>query len=55
MKTVLVPSAEILIQFNRVADALFEQIELRLQNNVLLAEARDRVLPKLMSGEIEVK
>ena len=32
----------------------YEQRQLLLNQNWLLAEARDRLLPKLMSGEIEV-
>lgn len=34
--------------------ALFDKRQLLLNQNILLAEARDRLLPKLMSGEIEV-
>ena len=33
---------------------LFNKRQLLLNQNILLAEARDRILPKLMSGEIEV-
>lgn len=33
---------------------LFNKRQLLLNQNILLAEARDRLLPKLMSGEIEV-
>ena len=32
----------------------YEQRQLLLNQNWLLTEARDRLLPKLMSGEIEV-
>jgi type I restriction enzyme S subunit len=33
---------------------LFSKRQLLLNQNILLAETRDRLLPKLMSGEIEV-
>lgn len=33
---------------------LFNKRQLLLNQNILLAEARDRLLPKLMNGEIEV-
>ena len=33
---------------------LFDKRQLLLNQNILLSEARDRLLPKLMSGEIEV-
>ena len=30
------------------------QIQVILKDNIMLKEARDRLLPKLMSGELEV-
>ena len=33
---------------------LFNKRQLLLNQNILLAEARDRLLPKLMNGELEV-
>ena len=33
---------------------LFDKRQLLLNQNMLLVEARDRLLPKLMSGELEV-
>ena len=41
---------EFYIPFN----TLFEKRQLLLNQNRLLAEARDRLLPELMSGELEV-
>ena len=48
------PSAEILVQFEKVVDPYFSMIELLKKQNESLSEARDMLLPKLMNGEIEV-
>lgn len=51
---VLCPSQDILLKAERVLNAIHCRIKaVYLQNN-LLVESRDRLLPKLMSGEIEV-
>lgn len=51
---VLIPTADILTTFSQVTDTLLElSAKLHLQNRGLI-ESRDRLLPKLMSGEIEV-
>ena len=51
---VLCPSKDILLKAERVLNAIHCKIKaVYLQNN-LLVESRDRLLPKLMSGEIEV-
>lgn len=48
------PSQEIMDKFASIAD-VYREIILRLQKqNSALKEARDRLLPRLMSGEIEV-
>lgn len=50
---VLIPTADILTTFSQVTDTLLElSAKLHLQNRGLI-EARDRLLPKLMSGELE--
>lgn len=51
---VLVPTCEILNQYNEIAEPLQRKLEVLIYQNKLLTEARDRLLPKLMSGEIEV-
>lgn len=51
---VLVPTCEILNQYNEVAEPLQRKLEILIYQNKLLTEARDRLIPKLMSGEIEV-
>ena len=51
---VLCPSQDILLKADRALNAIHCKIKtVYLQNN-LLVESRDRLLPKLMSGEIEV-
>ena len=56
MKEMLVISApdKIKKQFEQVAAPLFEKIKLNLSESQTLAELRDILLPKLMSGEIRV-
>ena len=51
---VLCPSQDILLKADRVLNAIHCKIKaVYLQNN-LLVESRDRLLPKLISGELEV-
>ena len=53
-KVVLIPPTSLLNAFTKVLSPMFEQIDnirYRIENTT---EARDRLLPKLMSGEIEV-
>ena len=49
-----IPPDDVLLAFSKVTDTILERIaNLQLQNLGLI-EARDRLLPKLMNGEIEV-
>ena len=50
----LVPSNELLKKFNLNCEALQTQIEILQEKIRLSCEVRDRLLPKLMSGEVEV-
>lgn len=50
----LVPSKEILNSFSKVSSNLIKQVKDKTSQIRLLTEARDRLLPKLMSGEIAV-
>ena len=52
--SVLLPPAELLEIFERAVFPLFERKRMIAQQNETAAQARDRLLPKLMSGEIEV-
>lgn len=53
-KNVLLPERTISGKFNDIADVYFTNIMSLRKMNARLSEARDRLLPKLMSGEIEV-
>ena len=50
----LMPSGKVLDAFSNVAKPLFQKIKNLSFQLRLLTEARDRLLPKLMSGEIEI-
>src|SRR5439155_16318892 len=51
---VLVPPKNLLTAFDKFATPLFEQMENLKQQNQKLRDARDLLLPRLMSGEIAV-
>lgn len=50
----LIPSEDLLQQFNLDCETTQRQIEVLEKESQLLCESRDRLLPKLMSGEVEV-
>ena len=51
----VIPTDDIMIMYNELAEPMFRQVN-RIQSQIrLLTEARDRLLPKLMSGEISVE
>ena len=50
----VLPTPELLSEFSRIASPIFEQIKVKQKTCLQLTQARDRLLPKLMSGEIEV-
>ena len=53
-KIVIIPEKSIIDRFTNTVSTIFEErLKLQLENK-LLVEARDRLLPKLMSGEIEL-
>ena len=51
---VLCPTPGILEQFENMVRPFFSMIEMLKRKNKSLADARDLLLPKLMSGELEV-
>ena len=51
---ILIPTENVLLQFNQLMEEIQCKIEILKKSAVLATEARDRLLPKLMSGEIEV-
>ena len=52
--TLTVPYKNIVSAFNALVEPIMEQIKLKTKLIISLKEARDRLLPKLMSGEMEV-
>ncbi|MDI9510682.1 MAG: restriction endonuclease subunit S, partial [Bacillota bacterium] len=50
----LVPSKNILTKFENVVREFYNKKELNDRENLKLAEMRDLLLPKLMSGEIRL-
>ena len=53
-KEITIPSKGILELFESQTEPFFNQIDILKEQIRLLTEARDRLLPKLMSGEIDV-
>lgn len=51
---ILCPAPEILEQFENMVRPFFSMIEILKKKNKSLADARDLLLPKLMSGELEM-
>ena len=51
---ILIPSENVLKAFHQITEPIFCKIGYLDEMNNHLAEARDRILPKLMSGEIEL-
>jgi type I restriction enzyme, S subunit len=51
---IVVPREDVLNDFQSVAESLFEEIDNNNHQSTILTQLRDALLPKLMSGEIEV-
>ena len=51
---ILIPTTDIAKQYSAIVECFMSKFELLKKNCKLLQQARDRLLPKLMSGEIEV-
>lgn len=51
---VVIPAADVLAEFNLLIALMFDQIRQNTDQNKALAQLRDALLPKLMSGEIDV-
>ena len=54
MKVKLPKDETVLFEFEKEFELLFDLIENILKQNAKLREARDILLPRLMSGEMEV-
>ncbi len=51
---VLIPTLEIANMFDEFCSEIFEEIQCKRNQIVKLTEARDRLLPKIMNGEVEI-
>ena len=51
---IVVPDTQVLTLFQMTAEKSIEQIRILSTQILKLQQARDRLLPKLMSGEVEV-
>ena len=51
---ILLPKQEIMDTFNKLVKPLFKQLQLNIEEESSLQKTRDTLLPKLLSGEIEV-
>ena len=51
---ILIPRQDVLERFDNIVQVYFKKIAILCKQNEQLRQARDRLLPKLMSGEIEV-
>ena len=52
---VVVPSSPVLTSFTRLADSLYRQLVENERESRFLAQLRDTLLPKLISGELRIK
>lgn len=50
----IIPPTELVKEFHKVVEPLFEKIKDNIQENETLRELRDSILPKLITGEISV-
>ena len=53
-KEILLPSADVVNGFKRQVYPMQDQIDNLKKQNEKIVETRNRLLPKLMSGELEV-
>jgi type I restriction enzyme S subunit len=51
---ILLPPKEVLSQFEEAVSPMFQQMQVNSADSVRLAELRDSLLPKLMSGELAI-
>jgi type I restriction enzyme S subunit len=49
------PPTSALMSFESIVGSLFEKIKANVQENRCLAQTRDLLLPKLMSGEVHIR
>lgn len=50
-----IPTKEIMIRFNNIVFPIFQRIVINKNENKILSQLRDTLLPRLMSGKLEIK
>ncbi|WP_419782264.1 restriction endonuclease subunit S [Malaciobacter marinus] len=53
--TVIVPTNDIIILFNKLIEPILKEIELLQQKNQTLKQTRDLLLPRLISGKLDIE
>ena len=53
-ETILIPNDDLLLKYNALSENMYQLILTKSVEIEKTKEARDRLLPKLMSGELEV-
>ena len=53
--SIILPPANVLLEFSKIGQYLFDKIALSNQETLRLSALRDTLLPKLMSGELSVE
>jgi type I restriction enzyme S subunit len=51
----IVPNDDVLYNYNKTVSILYDQIIMNIRQSHILADIRDALMPKLMSGEVEVE
>lgn len=51
---IIMPSIDVLQQFHSVVSPIFDRVQSLSDELTRLAETRDTILPKLMSGELKI-
>lgn len=54
-KNVLLPSSDLQVKYSEIVKPFFEQINALIKQNTQLRQVRDRLLPRLISGKLQVK
>ena len=52
---IIFPKEDLLLSFEKVTEPIYQEIENMIRQNQLLKEARDILLPRLMTGMIDVE
>jgi type I restriction enzyme S subunit len=52
---ILYPSKKLILEYHKIVLPIFEQIKILLKQNNQLRQIRDRLLPRLISGKLQVK